>query len=98
MTKHKRIGFAIGMMLLMGGFGLKWFAEEQQEIVEASEGWRRTRIWVSGESRWGRNEEDFKDPRYDTIPSRYIYAAGIVLMMVGAGVTAFNLPLPESWK
>ena len=47
---------------------------------------------------WGRNEEDFKDPRYDTIPSRYIYAASIVLMMVGAGVTAFNLPLPESWK
>ena len=46
----RRIGFAIGVMLLMGGWGLTW------------------------------------------------YAAGIMLMTVGAGVTAFYLPLPQSWK
>ena len=87
--KRKRIGFAIGMMLLMGGWGLTWYADEQQQTV-SMEG-RRQMLWTHGRAGSG-------NYRIDTIPSRWVYAAGIMLMTVGAGVTAFYLPLPESWK
>lgn len=90
--KRKRTGFAIGIMLLMGGWGLTWYVHEQQQIVGAADSTRRMTLWKDGRIRIPTVYE------LETIPSRYIYATGIMLMVIGAGVTAFTLPLPESWK
>ena len=98
MKKRKRIGFTIGMMLLMGGWGLTWYVHEQQQIFGVSDtSLRRTELWMEGRPiRY--TSDGGKVILLDTIPSRITYAAGIALMMIGAGVTAFNLPLPDSWK
>lgn len=84
MSKRKR--FTIGVILLMGGWGLTWYAHEQQQGVGVDSA-LRLRLWM-GQSVGSAH----------LFPSRYIYAAGILIMTVGAGVTAFNLPLPEGWK
>ena len=91
MTKRKRIGFTIGMMLLMGGWGLTWYAHEQQQAY--STGWP-SRVDS------GRIVSASTHPRRTSwiVEMRIIYAAGIMIMTVGAGVTAFTLPMPEGWK
>lgn len=90
MTKRKRIGFTIGVMLLMGGWGLTWYADEQQQAYPTSATqYERLKIKSSGVYPRGNRWRD---------GVWIIYAAGIMLITVGAGVTAFNLPLPEGWK
>lgn len=95
MTKRKRIGFTIGVMLLMGGLGLTWYAYEQQQAYPTS-------VTESGtlggiRARYPRSEW-LNDGVIPEVDSRVFYVVGIVLMTVGAGITAFHLPLPEGWK
>ncbi len=75
----RRIGLGLGAALLVGGWGMMRYADEQQQT--ASVGKSRFTLWRDGIGE-------------SLSPSRHIYTAGVVLIALGAGTIGLSAPGP----
>ena len=108
----RRILLGIGAALLVGGWGTTRYADEQQQAFPSGRNrmlaWKgRPREAPAGQpltdedfsSKWQKAQAERADPKPTdwAIPAtRTIYASGVALMAIGAGVLAFAVPKTEA--
>ena len=83
----RRLLLGIGAALLIGGWGTTRYAHEQVSLRQSQETVSeilRSTGWHKGTKR--------SDSETRTIPTKHIYAAGVIGMALGAGLIGFALP------
>lgn len=77
----RRIVLGLGAALLVGGWGTTRYADEQQQIVSVQSRSGKVDLWSEG--------------RGGLVASQSIYAAGVLVMALGAGLIGFAIPRPR---
>ena len=76
---RSRITIALGAALLVGGWGTIQYAREQQQAVSVDH-MTRVDFWIG-----------YEMPEPGILPGRWVFAAGVLAMAMGAGLLGFAL-------